>query len=157
MQIIWQKEVGITHLLSMLINYFNLDSIKPIINYSTIELRTTYIMKAGHTLAVFLLWMGSLHTISSVDMTSNGSKKPDHGQSRGNEWEVRRIEMSVPLYNLTLTSDGEDCGSSMNRNTAGQSGNKGSTTSNQSAGCKRKDGAWFEASQTSAPGETSAR
>jgi len=105
----------------MLIN-FNLDSIKPIIiNYSTIELSTTYIMKAGHTLAVFLLWMGSLHTVSSMDMTSDRSKKPDHGQRRSNKWDGRRVERSVLLLDLTLTSDNDDGGGgSTNRNTAVQ-------------------------------------
>ena len=69
-------------------------------------------------LAVFLLWMGSLHTISSVDTTSNGSKKPDHIQTRGNKLGVRRVERSVPLYDLTLTSDDDDGADSTNRNRA---------------------------------------
>ena len=75
-------------------------------------------MKAGHTLAVFLLWMGSLHTVSSVDTTSNGSKKPDHCQMHGNELGVRRVERSVPLYDLTLTSDDDDGAGSTNQNRA---------------------------------------
>ena len=75
-------------------------------------------MKAGHTLAVFLLWMGSLQTISSVDTTSYGYKTPYHGQTRGNKLGVRRVERSVPLYDLTLTSDDDNGAGSTNQNRA---------------------------------------
>ena len=79
------KGSGYNTSLSMLINYFNLflNLIKPTVNNIYNEGKT----HAGRVPSVD----GVTPYHSSVDTTSNGSKKPDHGQMRGNEFGVRRV------------------------------------------------------------------